>query len=186
MSITLAIREAAREQWERLLAFYPEILSGSHESQREAIERDPEALSYPLAEALDYWRSCCDGNALPCRSALDPSRIPSILSAIMLIDVRHDPLDFGYRLVGTRVAERAGIDPTGLRLVDLRDQGPSSVLWRLFALVARELAPAVAEVDCLTRLTTIHSARVLAMPLSSDRCRTNMLFCAVDFLPARH
>src|SRR5262245_16471554 len=61
----------------------------------------------------DYWCSLRRGRAMPTRSDVDPTSIPQHLPNLMLVDVRHDPPSFRYRLIGTRVVDATGEDRTG-------------------------------------------------------------------------
>ena len=69
-----------------------------------------------LVELYRYWRSIHPAHGLPGRQHLDPAAIPHLLSTIWMLDVRREPLRFRYRLVGTRIRERAGRELTGLWL----------------------------------------------------------------------
>jgi hypothetical protein len=67
-----------------------------------------------LMQLHHYWLSMHPApDAMPGRRDFDPTRIPTLLPWLWLIDVKRDPLRFKYRLVGTRHVEAAGWDPTG-------------------------------------------------------------------------
>lgn len=71
-----------------------------------------------VREMYEHWLELRGGRVLPFRSDFDPARIKRHLPSIMLVDVQWEPLDFVYRLVGTREAETRGYDPTGRRVAD--------------------------------------------------------------------
>src|SRR6266850_2586126 len=59
--------------------------------------------SLQVREMYDHWAALRGDRTLPHRDDLDPARITRYLPGIMLVDVlRGPPLDFVYRLVGTR------------------------------------------------------------------------------------
>jgi hypothetical protein len=55
---------------------------------------------------------------MPLRSDIEPADIVRHLPGIILVEVRRAPLDFVYRLVGTREVAARGNDPTGKRVAE--------------------------------------------------------------------
>jgi hypothetical protein len=70
-----------------------------------------------LRRVYEYWQVQRRGRELPSRSDIDPLDLGFALGNITLIDVLYDPLRFRYRLHGSVIVERVGIDMTG-KLVD--------------------------------------------------------------------
>ena len=77
-----------------------------------------EVCSPAVAEVFHYWDRVRAGRTLPLRSDIDPNEIRRHLPGIMLVEVKRDPLDFVYRLVGTREVAARGNDPTGMRVAE--------------------------------------------------------------------
>lgn len=71
-----------------------------------------------VAEIYGYWNRKRGDRPMPARSDIEPYEITRFLPGIVLVDVKRDPLDFVYRLVGTREVEARGNDPTGRRVGD--------------------------------------------------------------------
>lgn len=71
-----------------------------------------------VADIYGYWDRKRGERQMPRRSDLDPAEIARHLPGLQLIDVTRDPLDFVYRLVGTREVEARGHDPTGRRVAE--------------------------------------------------------------------
>jgi hypothetical protein len=68
-----------------------------------------------------YWQRKRAGRSMPTRADIDPGEIRRLLPGVLLVDVVHrpgTPMDFIYRLVGTREVEMRGHDPTGKRVAD--------------------------------------------------------------------
>ena len=64
-------------------------------------------------QLYQYWLSKCVDGHPPSRADIDPIvEIPQLAKNLMLVDVRSD---FTYRLVGSEVVERHGLDMTGRR-----------------------------------------------------------------------
>jgi hypothetical protein len=75
--------------------------------------------SLQVREMYEHWAALRGDRILPHRDDLDPARITRYLPGIMLVDVQWGPpLDFVYRLVGTREVESRGADPTGRRVAE--------------------------------------------------------------------
>ena len=75
--------------------------------------------SLQVREMYEHWAALLGERVLPHRNDLDPARITPYLPGIMLVDVQWGPpLDFVYRLVGTREVESRGTDPTGQRVAE--------------------------------------------------------------------
>jgi hypothetical protein len=64
-----------------------------------------------------YWLSLPRLDGLPPRSAFDPLAIPKLLPHIVLHDLRQPGRSI-MRLVGTRMVDRFGFDPTGRDYTD--------------------------------------------------------------------
>jgi hypothetical protein len=74
---------------------------------------------HPLVRTLhDYWRQIARPGGLPGRQHMDPLDIPDLLPRIWLLDVVQPGPRFRFRLVGSRIADRLGYDPTGEWLED--------------------------------------------------------------------
>jgi hypothetical protein len=64
-------------------------------------------------QLYQYWQSKCVDGRPPSRADIDPIvDIPQLTKNLMLIDVRSD---YTYRLVGSEVVARHGMDMTGRR-----------------------------------------------------------------------
>ena len=77
-----------------------------------------EVCSPAMAEVFHYWDGKRGERAMPRRSDIDPNELRRHLPGIMLIVVKREPLDFVYRLVGTREVAARGNDPTGKRVAE--------------------------------------------------------------------
>jgi hypothetical protein len=77
-----------------------------------------ELCSPPLAEVFHYWNGKRGERAMPLRSDIEPADIARHLPGIILVEVKRGPLDFVYRLVGTREVAARGNDPTGKRVAE--------------------------------------------------------------------
>lgn len=91
-------------------------LPSSGMARRWTTEGFLEFCSGAVAEIYMYWNQKRGDRRMPKRAEIEPSDITRFLPGVLLVDVRQDPLEFIYRLVGTREVEARGNDPTGRRV----------------------------------------------------------------------
>jgi hypothetical protein len=73
----------------------------------------PDDCDAKVRAFAEYWLSICPADRLPGRQHVDPVEIKPLLPNIWMLDVHRDPLRFKYRLVGSRIVDFYGWDPTG-------------------------------------------------------------------------
>jgi len=93
-----------------------------------------------LRLVYEYWLGKCEGGRAPGKGAIDVLDLAMFASKLILIDVIEGD-DFLFRLVGTDVAERFGIDPTGLCLSALPGDEFVSTSTEMMKAVTRERQP---------------------------------------------
>jgi len=82
-------------------------------------DRAPEVPWNPSIRRLyDYSRRIAPPGRLPGRQHFDPVEVPDLLRGIWIVEVARNPFRLRYRLVGTRVVDALGFDPTGMWLDD--------------------------------------------------------------------
>ncbi|RED45129.1 PAS domain-containing protein [Aestuariispira insulae] len=138
-----------------------------------------EPASHVGQRLLDHWHKMANGKALPARADLDPAHIPRLLSHLLLVDVRHDPLDFTYRLIGTGIVDRSAKDYTGMRVMDIPMQRPPSGIWSLYQAAVETGQPQCTHIPYKDESTRF--VEMQALPLSCDGKRVTMLLGSVAF-----
>ena len=141
------------------------------------------ALAEPRGETalagLHYWEQLRRGRVMPSREDIEPLDIAALLPHVYLVNIAYDPLDFRYRLIGTKIVEHSLADYTGRSLRDLPEQRPPSQIWALFNQAIEERRPVC------TRIPYLHipgrSVEKLAAPLSTDGQTIDMLFGVIEF-----
>ena len=78
-----------------------------------------------LDSGLDYWLRLAAGRAMPRRDEFDPMEVPRLLPYAILLDIRHSPLDFQYRVAGQYIVENFGISPVRRTLSEMVAENPS-------------------------------------------------------------
>lgn len=131
--------------------------------------------------AFDYWMKLRGDRSMPARSDIDPLDIRDILPHVLLLDVAHDPLDFRYRLIGTKVVSHLNNNHSGKWMSEIPHQKPPSVIWSSCAAVVTEKLPMTTEIPYMGRNKDFAVGEDIVMPLSNDDDLVNMLFVSVDF-----
>ena len=135
---------------------------------------DPTALAAPtLRQAFDYWDAVRGDRLMPARRDIDPASMIPWLRNTFLVDVIRDPLEFRFRLVGTEVVHRFGMEITGRKLRELNLHGREHQTRAEYTAVAEGRAPRH-SVEVTGGRNSWEIERLL-MPLSDDGCTVNML-----------
>ena len=133
----------------------------------------PDSSSERLWKQLhEYWLSKHVDGRVPSRADVDPIiDIPQLVKNLILIDARDS---FTYRLVGSEVVERHGMNMTG-RLSGTSGQNPKAIAeWRAAVdYVATEVKPRL----LVSRIGDNDIARnvMLLLPLADPECKIEML-----------
>jgi PAS domain len=97
-------------------------------------DRDPR-----IGKLYDYWRSLRPVvGSFPGRQHLDPGAIADLLPWVWMVDVRHDPLRFKYRLIGTEQVAAMEADFTGRWMDEAHPKFLRSAAYREFVAAAEE------------------------------------------------
>lgn len=141
-----------------------------------------QSLNSPLLrEAHAYWESKRQNRLMPSRSDIDPIEIPRLLPYIILLDVLPEPLDFGYRLIGTAARSIMRADYTGRIFSQIPGKGSDSVLWRLCETVVRSKTPLSESPPYVGHERFLKNCENVLLPLSEDRVNVNMIFKVISF-----
>lgn len=147
---------------------------------------DPSQMIEPRLRALyDYWRAKLRGRRMPARPDIDPIEIPRLLSNLVLVSVSGAPPNFRFRLVGTEIVARYGMELTGRDLGDIDLGAEIDSVRSQYEETARDAAPTYCRHSFETKGGKYHSYERLLLPLSGDGTHVDMLLGAVYLLPAR-
>lgn len=142
---------------------------------------DPASLDGKLRELRVYWLSKKPESSLPGRRDIDPLDIPRLMPYVALVDILRDPLDYRYRLTGTKFVEMIGHDRTGMRA---REVFTGHLLDETVALIGR-LVESRAPLAFEGRLFWIDKAyyrfQTVILPLATDGKTVDMAIMGLDF-----
>jgi hypothetical protein len=127
---------------------------------------------------VSYWDGLRSEGGLPGRRHIDPVDIPVSLANIWLIDVQCKPLRFRFRLVGTRVADFLGRDPTGLWIDEAYPSFPGSEIEADFAACVKQGEPRWRRGPPFMEANKEYAqVERIALPLAANGRDTDMLLC---------
>jgi CheY-like chemotaxis protein len=103
-----------------------------------SVDRNP-----VLRRSYEYWLEKAAGRRAPDRRDLDPVEVKDILPHLSIIEIFAEDGDHHhrYRLVGTRVVEALGYNPTNQIVEEFADDGQAKFLRGLFIEVAATARP---------------------------------------------
>ena len=120
---------------------------------------------------------------MPARVELQPRDMVSFLRCVILLDVLRDPVDFRYRLIGTKVTQEMIFnDHTGQTMTDLPHQNPVSRIFTNCRRVVETGRPIGGQTPYVGRNSDYKLTEDVIMPLSEDGETVNMLFVTADFV----
>lgn len=137
-----------------------------------------------IIEGYRYWESRRQGRPMPARSDLDPLvDVPRLVANLMLFDVQCAPLDFRWRLVGSRVRQYLWKDYTGDWFSkDPKYNNPESAIWQSLALVEKNHQPVLLRPTYIGPNEDFAHVENVLMPLSVDRDGWGMQMIFIDFI----
>jgi hypothetical protein len=133
-----------------------------------------------LRRFYGYYRQKSGSRPFPARADLDPLDFPYALGDVTLVDVRHDPLRFHFRLDGTRHVERFGFDMTGRTLDDFPYPEMRQKIFDSYCDVVEHRRPAQYYRD-LQADGRWFRYEALLLPLSADGATVDMLMSVISF-----
>ena len=141
------------------------------------------ALRSPINQVgFDYWKRKRGDRPMPARRDIDPAEITRILPHVFLLDVRQQPLDFRYRLVGTKMDENMLAHYTGVWMSQIAHQRAPSRIWSNCRKVALGGLPISGDTPYIGKNKAFLTTEDLIMPLSNDGKTVDMLFVTVGFV----
>lgn len=132
-----------------------------------------------LRRLLDYWHHKSGSRPYPARQDIDPLELADLLPHVFLIDVLDAPPHFRFRLTGTMVDEIHRQNLTGKSTQDIRTPEIADAIARQCRNVVQDRRPHCEHVSLLADDRSFWHFERLALPLSDDGQRINMLLCGI-------
>ncbi len=137
----------------------------------------------PLIRLYDYWLSKSKEESIPSRAQIDPLDVPELLPIIFLVDVtwHNEEPEFSFRLVGSKITEVVGSDPTGKNFLSFYSEANLKPMTEIYAQVARSGVPFVNNSSAPFSDKDFVKLGRLLLPLSEDAVRVDMILGALFF-----
>jgi hypothetical protein len=139
-----------------------------------------EVESPTLRRFFQYYLDKRGDRPFPARSDLDPLDFPYALGDITLVDVHYDPLNFSFRLDGSRHVERFGFDLTGRSLDEFPYPEMRKAIFDSYHDIVEHREPRRYFRD-LESGGRWFRYETLLLPLSKDGKRIDMIVSAISF-----
>ena len=131
-----------------------------------------------------YWLARKRDRALPLRSDFDPPlEIPRLIPNMIIFDVLHEPLDFVYRLIGSKIRPHLMQDLTGVPMSTVAFQRADSVIWAHQAWVVEHAAPRFLRPPYVGPHKDFLFIEAVILPCGSE-ARVDKLMVFADFVRA--
>lgn len=134
-------------------------------------------------QVLDYWRSLIARTDIPFFIDFDLLEIPLHLPSIVVFEVRTDPRDFYYRLIGSDVDQHNSDAFTGKVMSELPGKGPGSAVWDFFSSVIDARQPAIRELPYVGRYMDFERIEIMALPLAGGDGVKDHILVVTDYFP---
>ena len=133
-----------------------------------------------LRRFFQYYLEKKGDRAFPARADLDPVEFSYALGDVTLVDVHHDPLNFSFRLDGSRHVERFGFDLTGRSLDEFPYPEMRQAIFDSYKDVIDHREPRRYFRD-LESQGRWFRYETLLLPLSDDGRTINMIVSVISF-----
>ena len=137
-----------------------------------------------VVAGVAYWESKRIDSGLPDGSTFEPLDVPRLLPHILWKDVRSDPWDFRYRVVGTIVREHSRHDWTGRWMSEIDGQGEGSTVFRVTCWACEQRETAIYRPPYVGPHRDFKYCEAAVMPWRNQTGAIDRILVAVDFLLA--
>lgn len=136
-----------------------------------------------LQKLYAYWCEKRGRRAMPSRRDIDPLDVRELMGNLTLIDVRPEPVEFRFRLAGSRIVDLFGKELTGRAVDEARFLGKRPPFERQCGAVLESKEPSF----IIILMGVEHRRMVyrqLLLPLSSDGENIDVMLGGAVFTPA--
>lgn len=134
-------------------------------------------------EVLRYWlKTCPDSDGIyPSRGDIKISDMRHRMAHVAILDVETEPVDYRYRLIGTKLREFLFQDYTGQSLREIDGKGPDSKIWGIIEKVHQTGEPLFCEVPYIGPKADFKQASSLYLPLAHDHKTVDKIMIVSNF-----
>ena len=136
-----------------------------------------------ITDGYTYWDRLRRGRSCPDRADIDPIiDIPVLAQHIMLLDVRHNPLDFCFRLIGSTVRQNFTSDQTGRWFSEYPAIAEGSAIWQRHRMVAETGQPVLQLPPYIGPHNDFGQVASVVLPLAVPKAGWSQQLMFLDFV----
>jgi hypothetical protein len=135
-----------------------------------------------LNRLLQLWKELRGDRDLPFRGELVPEQLGFILGQITIIDVVHHPINFRYRLIGTRIEEAGRRGDQGKTLDQIEPASYRYLVGSAYREVVECAQPSCHQISYVHRQDLVSFERII-LPFTRTGSGVDLLVEALDWLP---
>jgi hypothetical protein len=135
-----------------------------------------------LNRLFQLWKKLRGGRELPYRDAFSPEQLGFILGQVTIIDVLHNPLNFRYRLIGTRIEEAGRRGDQGKTLDQVEPRSYRDLVGLAYREVVGSARPSCHQISYVHRQDLVSFERII-LPFTQTGSTVDLLLEALDWLP---
>ncbi len=135
-----------------------------------------------LSRLFRFWKDIRGTQELPSRADFSPEQLGFILGQVTIVDVLRDPLNFRYRLIGTRLEEAGRRGDQGKTLDQVEPPAYRNMIRQTFCQVVDFRQPLCQHISYLHH-QNLASCEQLILPFSTTGTEVEVLVEALDWLP---
>lgn len=147
------------------------------------LENPPDFKSDAVRKGYEYWASKRPEGGPPSRADIEPTEMPALLPHVILLDVKPEPRDYRYRLIGTLITKHLSRDWTGTWMSEIEHQRKPSTIWTNCDRVIDTRMPFHAHTPYVGPHQNFLAAEDVILPLRADDGTINMLLVFADYIP---
>ncbi|MFN4312226.1 MAG: hypothetical protein ACK4FK_16700 [Ferrovibrio sp.] len=137
-----------------------------------------------LTQAHALWLAARGQAEMPAWPSMAQSQ-PDLLHPLsLLFQVQREPLDFRYRLIGSRIQAISNADYTGHWLIQIPHQRAPSHVWEHLSAAVDARAPVKGVIPYVGRSREVSGVFHIVLPLAEDGETVDHLLVCVDLAPA--
>src|SRR5882724_7473010 len=141
----------------------------------------PTVESPLLQRLLADWEVRRRERTLPGRRDFDPLDLKYILGRLLLVDVERQPLRLRFRLVGTELARRSGVELTGRTLDEYPRPDYRALMRCRYTQTVEERRPLSSVQTRLVVDNQVRRYEALLLPLAADGETVDMLMIGIVY-----
>ncbi len=135
-----------------------------------------------LNRLFQLWRELRGGRKLPFRGEFAPEQLGFILGQVTIIDVVHEPLNFRFRLIGTRIEEAGRRGDQGKTLDQIEPASYRDLVGEAYREAVESAQPTCHQISYVYRQELVSFERII-LPFTRTGSAVDLLLEALDWLP---